>query len=387
MAKRVLFISPIGFLPPDAGHRARVAALIASARELGHDVWFHGLGLSREDEELISKSFGDRASFSQYIRPRDMKPRIKGIWAALRHRYYTRTDLPRPIDFWFQDHWLKDLETLTHKTRFDTVVTEYVFATRGLSVFPVTTRKLVDTHDLFHEQSRRLAKIGLHDLWRRIDARNERKGLLRGDVIVAIQDDEARAFQRLLKGARPVVTVSHPVHIENLWNPESNALTVGYLATANELNVLSAKWFLSEVWPGVIEHLPTATLLIGGTICSRLAPAPQTKFLGLLASPRDLYRQARLIINPMLTGTGLKIKTVEALGFGMPTVATNAGASGLEVGNTSNFIRIAQDSTDFANQVKKMLPSGAELAKLSANALSFAGEWNRKFLSAWASAL
>jgi hypothetical protein len=88
----------------------------------------------------------------------------------------------------------------------------------------------------------------------------------------------------------------------------------------------------------------------------------------------------------MLAGTGLKIKTVEALGFGMPIVTTTAGASGLghEHGNS---LRIAEDSYSFVNQLTALLPSITELATLSKNALAFADAWNRQTRIAWAGAL
>lgn len=387
MKKRVLFISPIGILPPDAGHRARILALIDATRQLGHEVWFHGLGLPEEDIGPISKEFGQRASFSRYLRPRDMRPLPNAIWASVRHRWYKNTKLAHPIDFWFQDHWLKDLELLARQTTFDTVVAAYAFSTKGLTLFPNTTRRLIDTIDLLHEQPTKFDKVGLHSVWRRVNARNERKGLLRGDVIVAIREDEAAAFQRLLNGARPVVTVGHPVQVEKLWKPQEGILTVGYLATGNELNVLSAKWFLSEVWPLVIKRVPSATLLVAGTIGGRLAPCPQVKLLGLLPSPKDLYRQSTLVINPMLAGTGLKIKTVEALGFGMPIITTREGAAGLsEAGNGASW-RIAEDPAEFANLIARLLPATNELSALSSNALAFAKSLNQEIQNVWAAAV
>jgi glycosyltransferase involved in cell wall biosynthesis len=380
-------MSPIGILPPHAGHRARIWALIDSARQLGHDVWFHGLGLPEEDVAPIVREFGEQASFSHYVRPRDMRPRTKGAWAALRHRWYTKTQFAHPVDFWFQDHWLKDLEVLARRTPFDTVVAGYVFASRGLTQFPSPTRKLIDTIDLLHEQPAKLAKMGLHSVWRRINARNERKGLLRCDVIVAIQEEEATAFRRLVNEERPVVTVGHPVHVENLWNPQGGALVLGYLATANELNVLSAKWFLSEVWPRVLKRVPSAVLLVAGTVCGRLAPAPGIKLLGLLSSPKELYQQVKLVINPMRTGSGLKIKTVEALGFGMPMVTTPEGAVGLTQEGNGTCWRVAEEPAAFAEQIITLLAETRDLAALSKNALAFAVNWNREIQSTWAAAI
>jgi glycosyltransferase involved in cell wall biosynthesis len=52
--------------------------------------------------------------------------------------------------------------------------------------------------------------------------------------------------------------------------------------------------------------------------------------LGMVDDVRDAYGVMDLVVNPMIGGTGLKIKTVEALAFGRPVLSTKAGGAGLE---------------------------------------------------------
>jgi glycosyltransferase involved in cell wall biosynthesis len=45
----------------------------------------------------------------------------------------------------------------------------------------------------------------------------------------------------------------------------------------------------------------------------------------------DAYLRMDVVVNPMIGGTGLKIKTVEGLAYGRPVLSTKAGASGLSI--------------------------------------------------------
>ena len=52
--------------------------------------------------------------------------------------------------------------------------------------------------------------------------------------------------------------------------------------------------------------------------------------LGRVPDLEPHYRQAAVVINPVPYGSGLKIKSVEALAFGKCLVTSQAGVSGLE---------------------------------------------------------
>ena len=59
-----------------------------------------------------------------------------------------------------------------------------------------------------------------------------------------------------------------------------------------------------------------------------------------LAEMQDMkpaYDSATLIVNPVLFGTGLKVKSIEALGYSKPLDTTSVGAEGLEYGVDSAF--------------------------------------------------
>lgn len=73
------------------------------------------------------------------------------------------------------------------------------------------------------------------------------------------------------------------------------------------------------------------------------------------------------MVNPMLYGTGLNIKSIEALGFGVPLLSTPVECRGLEAGaNTAYWL--AQSDREFAEKALELLGDAEARQKLSAAA-------------------
>ena len=91
----------------------------------------------------------------------------------------------------------------------------------------------------------------------------------------------------------------------------------------------------------------------------------------------SVYQRADVVINPISIGTGLKIKNIEALGFGKPLVTTSVGAEGLESGSQLAFL-VADTAQDFANAVIGILQDSGLYRQLSSKGYQFAKAWNRE---------
>ena len=74
------------------------------------------------------------------------------------------------------------------------------------------------------------------------------------------------------------------------------------------------------------------------------------KPVGNVSSLAQFYSQILFAINPIRLGTGLKIKTVEALSFGRSVVSTTCGSSGLDAYHGQGLL-IADSEEEFAEGV------------------------------------
>jgi glycosyltransferase involved in cell wall biosynthesis len=84
-----------------------------------------------------------------------------------------------------------------------------------------------------------------------------------------------------------------------------------------------------------------------------------------------MYASAHVVINPQVSGTGLKIKSVEAISAGCAVVMNAAGADGIEEGIGTAFL-VAADWAEFARDVLRILADDALRLSLERSASRFA---------------
>lgn len=151
------------------------------------------------------------------------------------------------------------------------------------------------------------------------------------------------------------------------------------------MNVKGIYWFLQEVLPQVKLHHPKLQIILAGTICE-VEGLDHCIKLGKVTHLKEVYDRAHIVINSIPYGTGLKIKTIEALGYAKPLVTTSVGAEGLEKGINRAFL-VADNPGEFAQAIIRILddPTFADL--LSSCAYDFAKQWNEDYLQELANIL
>ena len=108
-------------------------------------------------------------------------------------------------------------------------------------------------------------------------------------------------------------------------------------------------WFHEQIWPRISRHLEGATFVVigrgGGSKCyDRLRSDPTVNFVGEVADVTDYYRNAAVSVVPLLSGSGTRLKVLEAWALGVPVVSTAIGVEGL--GARSGHDCLIADSPD-----------------------------------------
>lgn len=127
----------------------------------------------------------------------------------------------------------------------------------------------------------------------------------------------------------------------------------GWLGGSESPNVDALRWYCNEVLPHVRAALPHFRTIVTGK-----NPPPAVQALasdavvltGFVESLAPLYRNARVAIVPMRIGAGVKNKTMEALQYGVPVVATTVGAEGLEL-RDGDDAAVTDDPFGFAQRI------------------------------------
>jgi len=250
------------------------------------------------------------------------------------------------------DYLIDLILRLEKAIRPDLAIANYVFLSRPLSLLDRNVLKLIDTHDVFSTKGRKVVQFGIDD---NLEMSGEEEAALlgRADVVVAIQPDEEHEL-RALAPDRRVVTAG--VDFEVVLNAKlpSREPVILCVASDNALNVKGLRDFLSLAWPLVRRGVADARLRLVGPICDAVEGGDGVEFLGRLDRLEDVYAGARVIINPAVAGTGLKIKTLEALAHLRPIVVWPSGVDGLAP-TARELCHVATDWYDFARKVIKLL--------------------------------
>lgn len=203
-----------------------------------------------------------------------------------------------------------------------------------------------------------------------ISAKDEFRLLGMGDGVIAIQADEAAKVRTALPGV-PVILAQHAVEPVPAAQPgqDDSLLFVG---SNTAPNVVGLEWFIREIWPAVRAARPGAELRVAGSVARALGPTPDgVRMLGVVADLAPLYRDAGIVVSPLYTGSGLKIKMIEALAAGKAVVGTSVTAQGVEDLVSGAMLR-EDDPARFAAAVIQLLAQRGEREALGAAALSCA---------------
>jgi glycosyltransferase involved in cell wall biosynthesis len=142
-------------------------------------------------------------------------------------------------------------------------------------------------------------------------------------------------------------------------------VAIGYLGSANPLNTRALSRFLLALDPPALAAEGGA-MLVAGAAARDLDPGPGLTPLGQVEDPDDLYARVDLVVNPHEGGTGLKIKTVEALARGLPVIGTAEAFAGLAPEAPFHAARDAPEVASLARRAARDPGFRAEVAAESA---------------------
>ncbi|MBP5527799.1 MAG: glycosyltransferase [Bacteroidales bacterium] len=197
------------------------------------------------------------------------------------------------------------------------------------------------------------------------------------DGIVCITQGDADYFRD--NGCRrPVTTIPFGINILEYQDapraPEKYSLY--HLGAMDWMpNQESIAWLLDSVWPVVHREVPQAHLYLAGRkMPARLMQAhiDGVTIVGEVDDASRFIAGKQINVVPLLSGSGIRVKIIEAMSMGKAVVTTTVGARGIDYTDGVNLL-IANTPDDFARQIKRLVDDpdycrrvGEEAARLVA---------------------
>lgn len=225
---------------------------------------------------------------------------------------------------------------------------------------------VVAPYDIEHEIQRSAAErtAGLRRAFARLEARKvlveERVQWRAADLCVAVSDLDEQAMRR--GGAQHVIVVPNGTDAVPRqpipWRSRHDPLRILFVGAPYLPNRLGVEWLIADVLPAVRARIPVV-LDVVGLLPDQVPRAAGVTVHGRVPSVAPFYTSAHVAVVPIFEGSGSRLKVVEAMARGLPTLSTTLGAAGLGLTPGTHY-RVADDETSFATALVKLHEELAE---------------------------
>lgn len=125
-------------------------------------------------------------------------------------------------------------------------------------------------------------------------------------------------------------------------------------------NIEGLKWFIEKVWKEFSKKYPEYKFSIAGRNASaefeKYLIQNKINYVGEVESASDFISKGSVMIVPLLSGSGMRIKIVEGMAAGKTIITTSMGTEGINTTNDENIL-IADTAESFYSQLIRITKS------------------------------
>lgn len=138
-------------------------------------------------------------------------------------------------------------------------------------------------------------------------------------------------------------------------------------------NVDAVLYFVKDIFPQVLKKIPTIKFFIVGSNPPQEITALSSDnivVLGFVPDITDVMSQARISINPLRFGAGIKGKLITCMSYGLPCIGTSIATEGMSLTHEKNIL-IADTPSAFSDCIINLYSNSSLWEKLSNEGLAF----------------
>ena len=359
---RLLYFYPENPLLKNQGNNARALALLEYFKSRAIEVDFVGVYADNFQQEDISNLKNERYIKEGYL--------LKSLSRKKNQlRYFFMYSLPRKIFKKIKEFdrrrfgQEKLFEEIAMQKEYDFILISYAYWANlidNIKEVKPNVKFVIDTHDFLTSQFQHTKDFQLGKYFE-----TEIRLLNKFDEVLVISNEEKYVFSQFLD--QPVSIVTHTLKTHFDASEIAKKYDIVYVASNNEHNIKAAKWFFTEVYPKLDKNIQ---IVVVGRVVSFCPEGENITKIAFIEDLDSIYEVSKIAICPMLSGTGLKIKVVEALSYGLPVVCNERGIDGL-LNKTNNGCLMTNDPSQFANYVTQLLQDKTFYEKHAQDSKSF----------------
>lgn len=385
---KLIVISPFVYYPgvPHGGGAVCWGQLI----ELARDNEVHFLSFATPGSKELSVAQPHLMTFCKTVTTIEQRlGRLQVIRCKL--GIFTKLE-PKVASLCWSEEMQQALQSLIEQTKPDAVLiqfpqmAQYVAACHGVAtVMDVQDSFSVSSYRNYKAADRALNKFSALLTWLAW-VKYESRWYPRFSVVAALTQQDAAGLEIFTPGMGASVSTAAVSIPANKWMP-TNRQTIAFIGSYAHLpNADAVIFFVQEVLPLILAELPDTVFLVAGkgaTPKMESLVSKNVQMAGMVADSNEFLASAAVVVIPLRSGGGVKIKTLEAMAGGCPIVSSSIGAE--ETGAVSGtHLLVADSSADFARSVITLLKDKEAAHLLGRNARALAQDkfsWAAKRLS------
>lgn len=249
---------------------------------------------------------------------------------------------PISFDGWYEEGLGERMRYLCARYEIDVVFCSYVFQSKLLEFVPAHVLRVIDTHDKMGDRYEMLKANGQPLEFFSCTPEEEGAYLRRADIVVARRGEEARYFDGV-SGRTTAIVIPHLEDPHFVQRTFVEPRDVGIVASANRINLAIVRECLAAIERRLRGEDCPFTLHVAGQVRDMVARLPSgeaeafrkpwVQMRGFVPDIARFYAEMDLMISPATMGTGINVKTVQAMAFGMPLLTTAVGSKGIATGD------------------------------------------------------
>lgn len=372
--KILIITNRIPFPLKDGGNLA-MHAMIDGYHQAGWKVHLLSMNTTRHRvrSEVLNRVFAHLAGFSSV--DVDNEVTMKGVLK----NFFTSTE-PEHVQRFHNEAFEAKLVEILKEFEPDAVQVESVYLTSYLPTIhkytaAVTVLRMHNVeYQIWQGMSGKtknlLKKYYFGNLAERV--RNyERRAWKDYDLLLAITEKDAQLVQRLEDVSR-VIMAPFTIEADKVKPPDQEEQWVGYHIGAMDWlpNKEGMRWFLHKAWPKIHKTAPGFRFYFAGRHMSTEFEETKlngVKCMGEVEDADAFIADKKILIVPLLSGGGIRVKILEAMAQGKIVISTSKGIKGIEARSEEHYLR-ANSPEHFAKWIKWCMENKQAAQKISENA-------------------
>ena len=193
------------------------------------------------------------------------------------------------------------------------------------------------------------------------------------DLLATISNTDAETFRNL--GIKtPMVTIPVAMEVQSKKTTFSTD-SIFFLGSMNwQPNSEAVDWLVNRIFPALKKVMPESQLNLAGSFMNGKLPSNKDKGIrnhGFVENSTDFMLTKGILVLPIKSGSGVRMKLLEALSLGIPVVTTPIGAQGI---NDFSAVCIAETEEEFVTKISELLLSTDKQLVLGQKAVEYVAE-------------